>query len=119
MSISGISDLPELLTDKQFFANGKVVRRQVGTDRAELKEDSPRRHVEKVSIPVLMIHGDHDYTVEFDQTRMMASALKSAGKQYKVVKIEGADHYYSEDSDMRTLYTELEAFLAANLAATK
>jgi hypothetical protein len=32
-----------------------------------------------------------------------------------VVKIEGADHYYLEDSDQRTLYTELESFLSANL----
>jgi len=117
VSISGVSDLPEMLTDEQNFTNGELARKQVGTDRAKLKADSPRRHVENVNIPVLMIHGDHDYTVTFDQTKMMASALKSAGKQYKVVKIEGADHYYSEDSDMRTLYTEQEAFLAAHLAA--
>lgn len=117
VSISGVSDLPEMLVDERRFTNSKIARRQVGTDSAKLKEDSPRRHVGKVSIPVLMIHGDHDYTVTFDQTKMMASALKSAGKQYKVVKIEGADHYYSEDSDMRTLYTELDAFLRANLGS--
>jgi dipeptidyl aminopeptidase/acylaminoacyl peptidase len=115
VSISGVSDLPEMLADDQHFTNGKIARRQVGTDSAKLKVDSPRRHVEKVNIPVLMIHGDHDYTVNFDQTKMMASALKSAGKQYKVVKIEGADHYYSEDSDARTLFTELETFLNSNL----
>lgn len=115
VSIAGVSDLPEMLADDQRFTNGAIVRQQVGTDRAKLKEDSPRRHVEKVSIPVLMIHGDHDYTVEFDQTEMMASALKRAGKPYKTVKVAGADHHFSEDSDKRTLFTELETFLAAYL----
>jgi dipeptidyl aminopeptidase/acylaminoacyl peptidase len=118
VSISGVSDLPEMLFDDRRFVNGKIARLQVGTDSAKLKADSPRRHVENVNIPVLMIHGDHDYTVTYEQTKMMASALKSAGKQFKVVKIEDADHYYTEDSDKRTLYTELETFLNSHLGAT-
>jgi dipeptidyl aminopeptidase/acylaminoacyl peptidase len=115
VAISGVTDLIEMLNDSEYFMGVDLVKRQLGTDRAKLKADSPRRHVENVSIPILLIHGDHDYTVQVSQTNMMASALKSAGKSYKTVIIKDADHHYSEDSDLKTLFAEMEQFLGKYL----
>lgn len=68
-----------------------------------------------VSIPVLLIHGDHDYTAEVDHTRMMDAALKRAGKPHETLILEGADHYYRADAHRRALFTRLGTFLDAQL----
>lgn len=117
VSIAGVSDLQELLFDRKRFLNAFVSRKQLSADPVKLKEDSPRRHVASVGIPVLMIHGEKDYTVEADQTVLMADALKRAGKQHRVVMLADADHSLSRDEDQRTLFTELQAFLAAHIGA--
>lgn len=36
--------------------------------------DSPRKHVDEVRIPVLMIHGDNDVQVNVEQSEAMAPA---------------------------------------------
>lgn len=115
ISIAGVSDLPEMLNDEQHFVTYQIDRKQVGTDRAKLKADSPRRHADGVNVPILMVHGDHDYTVTVEQTHLMESALKKAGKRYKTVIIKDADHQLPHDADRQTLYTELDAFLKAEL----
>lgn len=115
VSIAGISDLQELLYDRGRFIGASIARGQMSADPARLKADSPRRHVEGVGIPVLMIHGEKDYVVEADQTSLMAAALKRAGKQHRVVMLANADHSLSSDEDRRKLFAELQAFLAENL----
>ena len=69
-------------------------------------------------IPLLLIHGTYDYTVPSVHTERMAAALKKAGKQYELVMIPRADHYYGWRSQRVTLLTALEKFLATNLGAS-
>jgi len=114
-SIAGVSDLIELQDDERYFTNAKIAREQIGTKRDKLKADSPRRHAENARIPILMIHGTMDYQVRSSHSDDMASALKRAKKQYKLVEIEDADHQMSRESNRLTLLTELEAFLKTHL----
>jgi dipeptidyl aminopeptidase/acylaminoacyl peptidase len=110
VSIAGVSDLMVL---ERF--RGKIAERQVGTDWAKLREDSPRRHAESVAIPILMIHGDHDFQAEIEQSELMARALASAHKRFQFVSIKGASHQLGRQSDRMKLLAEVEKFLAANL----
>jgi dipeptidyl aminopeptidase/acylaminoacyl peptidase len=114
-SIAGVSDLIELENDERAFINGKIAREQIGTDREKLKRDSPRRQADAVGMPVLLIHGDMDYQVRFEHSSNMASALKRAKKEVRLVKIEEADHQMSRTSQRVTLLTELERFLKEKL----
>ena len=57
-----------------------------------LDEVSPIRFVGKVSVPVMLIHGKDDTVVNYDQSRRMAEALKSAGKQVEFVTLPNGDH---------------------------
>jgi dipeptidyl aminopeptidase/acylaminoacyl peptidase len=59
-----------------------------------------------------------DMTVRYEHSADMASALKSAKKPYKLVKISAADHSMSRESERVTLLTELEAFLKAHLGSS-
>jgi acetyl esterase/lipase len=53
---------------------------------------SPINYVSKDDPPTLLIHGDADRTVPFDQSELMESALRKAGVPVKLIRIEGADH---------------------------
>ena len=55
----------------------------------------PVDEVDKVNIPVLLIHGSVDSRVLPKQAAVYRDALDEAGKFYKYVELEGADHFYS------------------------
>jgi dipeptidyl aminopeptidase/acylaminoacyl peptidase len=68
-------------------------------------------------VPVLLLHGTNDSVVPFDQSQMMANALKAAGKPYELIPLEGEDHWLSTSATRIRMLSEIEKFLAANLAA--
>ena len=54
---------------------------------------SPLEEVEKVNVPMLIIHGDVDQRVPIDHANKYLKALDKVGKPYKYVELEGADHF--------------------------
>lgn len=100
VSIAGLSDLPALMrhekeqdgADSPGYA---YLLRTIGdpkTDAAMLDAASPRKRVAEIKAPVLLIHGDQDEIAPYDQSKMMAEALRKAGKTYKFETINGAGH---------------------------
>jgi dipeptidyl aminopeptidase/acylaminoacyl peptidase len=118
VSVAGVSDLQKLETEAMRFTGSALVREFLGTDASKLKQASPRPHADTVGVPVLLIHGDEDSTVDPEQTVMMDTALTQAGKAHRVVMIRRADHYFSEDAFLGTLLSETANFLRENLGAT-
>jgi dipeptidyl aminopeptidase/acylaminoacyl peptidase len=118
VSIAGVSDLLELRDNRRFFRHYQLANAGLASDTRKLREDSPRNHAAGVNLPVLLIHGDHDYTVEVGHTRMMDTALKRAGKPHETVIVEGADHYYRGDAELRMLLATLGTFLEKQLGPT-
>jgi dipeptidyl aminopeptidase/acylaminoacyl peptidase len=117
VSIAGVSDLSLYLQEEANFANRAIVREQVGTNYNKLREDSPRRHADKVQIPLLMIHGDRDANVNFEQSEAMAKALKNAHKPFEFIRLKDADRYIALKTDRLTLLNAIEKFLLTNLGA--
>ena len=58
-------------------------------------EDSmnPIHEVEKVNVPMLVIHGDIDQRVPVKHSKKYVKALKDAGKDFEYVELEDADHF--------------------------
>ena len=54
---------------------------------------SPIEEVDKVNVPVLMIHGDVDQRVPPLHARKYVKAMEGNGKPFKYVELEGADHF--------------------------
>jgi dipeptidyl aminopeptidase/acylaminoacyl peptidase len=54
---------------------------------------SPIDVVEKVNIPLLMIHGDVDQRVPIDNAEVYLDAAKKTGTRVDYVELEGADHF--------------------------
>jgi dipeptidyl aminopeptidase/acylaminoacyl peptidase len=66
-----------------------------------------------------LVHGTADIQVVVDHSENMANALRRAGKPHELVIIEDADHSLSRGPWRQTLFSKLEAFLAANLGGRK
>lgn len=56
------------------------------------REASPLFHVSAGDPPFLLMHGDKDESVPFAQSVEMEKALKAAGVEVKLIRVEGAGH---------------------------
>ena len=54
---------------------------------------SPINEVEKVNIPILLIHGDVDQRVPMTHAKRYKKELDKYNKNYKFVELKGADHF--------------------------
>lgn len=61
---------------------------------------NPVEEVEKVNVPILLVHGSVDQRVQPVQAKIYYAQLKKHNKPYKYVELDGADHFYD------TLYYE-------------
>jgi dipeptidyl aminopeptidase/acylaminoacyl peptidase len=75
---------------------------------------SPIEHVGAVSVPVLLIHGRDDTVVPYEQSEVMLSALKRAGKSVELVTLKHEDHWLSRGETRLQMLQASVAFLKAN-----
>ena len=61
--------------------------------RTWLRSLSPIEDVEKINVPMLIVHGDVDQRVPVDHANKYLKELDKHGKSYKYVELEGADHF--------------------------
>lgn len=59
------------------------------------KAVSPLDEVEKVNVPMLIVHGDVDQRVPIDHAKKYLKLLDEHGKSYEYLELAGADHFYS------------------------
>jgi dienelactone hydrolase len=118
VDIAGVSDLGLLIDEGHNWLSSESIKKQIGTDAAKLKLNSPRLHAAEFDVPLLMLHGDSDAQVPFEQSEDMHSALKRAGKAHRFVAVPDADHQFSAEKDRVIMLREIEAFLAEHLGAT-
>ena len=83
-------------------------------DDPKLDAISPIKHVDKVTIPILLIHGKDDTVVPISQSEDMADALKAAGKQVEFVKLDGEDHWLSKSATRLQMLEATVKFLETN-----
>ncbi len=76
---------------------------------------SPIDEVEKVNVPVLLIHGDDDQRVQYYQAKIYADELEKLGKPFNFVTLEGADHFSNTlfYEHQIKLYEEMLSWLAS------
>jgi dipeptidyl aminopeptidase/acylaminoacyl peptidase len=81
---------------------------------AKLPEISPLSNIDRVSIPILLVHGKDDTTVPFEQSQMMADALRKAGKPVELVTLDQEDHHLSRGATRLKMLQAVVAFLEKN-----
>jgi dipeptidyl aminopeptidase/acylaminoacyl peptidase len=101
VSVAGPADLRLMVftaTDHGATLSERYWDRFMGAHGAgdpHLADISPAAHADRATIPILLIHGDNDIVVSYEQSLVMANALRRAGKPFKFVTLKSEDHWLS------------------------
>jgi dienelactone hydrolase len=116
---AGLYDLPltysedDTIWSKQTF---NYLVKVIGQDPAELANNSPDRLADKLTVPVLLVHGSEDWRTPPVQFKAMRDALTKAGRPPETLYVEGEGHGFYTEKNRQAFYEKLEAFLAKHLA---
>jgi dienelactone hydrolase len=123
VSFAGVSNLRDLIAHESQYVGGRAAaERMIGKawgDRERLRATSPALQAERISVPMLLVHGTADRTVPVAQSEDMASALRRAGKTYRYIEQRGGDHFLSRQADRLQFFLALETFLDQYLQAPR
>jgi dipeptidyl aminopeptidase/acylaminoacyl peptidase len=86
-------------------------------DPARYDRNSPLMAADKITTPLLILHGDQDGNVSLAQSEALFSALYRQGKDALLVTYWGEGHNIASPGNVRDLYTEVLRFLADHLNA--
>ncbi|HEX4742407.1 MAG TPA: S9 family peptidase [Caulobacteraceae bacterium] len=118
VSVAGISDMKRMVgwdKDRSSVATERYWDRYVGVDKGRsLDEISPIRHLDRVTVPLLLIHGKDDTVVPYEQSQMMANALQKAGKDVRLVTLKSEDHWLSRGETRLQMLQATMDFLEKN-----
>jgi dipeptidyl aminopeptidase/acylaminoacyl peptidase len=123
VSVSGISDVRRMLdddVDNQVYEENAVQRydmRLLGVksmNEPRVREVSPLFHIDRVKAPVLLIHGVDDTVVKYEQSQLMANALRAAGKPVEFVTLKAEDHWLSRGETRLQMLQAMMKFVEAN-----
>ncbi len=118
VAVAGISDLRVMIGAKwgrHVPLYQRYWDRYVGAkspDDPQLAAVSPIAHTDRVTAPVLLIHGKDDTVVGYEQSQYMESALRAHGKPVEFVPLSHEDHWLSHgDTRLQMLQATMD-FLA-------
>lgn len=115
ISIAGVSNLRREVNDFGGALKSNLYRSQWEAMTPDFGAVSPIKFVDKIKVPLLLIHGKKDVTVDHVQSEKMYSAMKKAEKEVEFVSLPEADHYFTREEDRVVLLSAIERFLAKNL----
>jgi dipeptidyl aminopeptidase/acylaminoacyl peptidase len=84
----------------------------IGTDSAVLAANSPDKLADKITVPVLLIHGEDDQRAPLAQAKAMRAALDAAHKPYEWLTKPGETHGFYKEENNVDRYNHMQAFLA-------
>lgn len=119
-AVAGVSDLKRMLSPMSRSVEGRAGlsmrfwQRFMGASSADdpaLEAISPARLASRVSVPLQLLHGKDDTVVLPEQSRMMADAMKKAGKPVEYAELAGEDHWLSRPATRIAMLEAQVAFL--------
>lgn len=116
----GVFSLPLMFRDgdiPQTASGRNYLRRVLPSDPEEQRRQSPVYNVERIRIPVALVHGQRDQRVPMSQFRALKSALEAAGRPPELEIVERNEgHGFQDPKNNVRLYTQLIAFLDRHTA---
>lgn len=94
-----------------------ALREQLG-DPSLWDAVSPQKLADRADAPILLIHGRDDVVVPYHHSTRMADKLKDAGKPYRLVTLDGEDHWLSLSETRQRMLSEAVAFVEQHNPAT-
>jgi len=111
----GVFSIPLMFTDGDIpeSESGRAYLRRVHPEAlAEQRAQSPAYNIDRIRIPVMLVHGERDLRVPMSQFRLLRDRLVEAGRPpEKIVLEEREGHGFFDFQNQVDLYTAMEAFL--------
>lgn len=123
ISFAGISDVRAILRyDARLFSAPRYSRerrrRIEGEERTDLSLISPLQQVARMTVPLLIAHGEQDRVVPVSQSRNLVRAMTRAGTTPESIFFPQEAHGFTKPQDSVDFLQRVEAFLAAHNPAT-
>jgi dipeptidyl aminopeptidase/acylaminoacyl peptidase len=123
VSVAGMSDLRSWLrwVSHQHYGRDTAEQRYwerfigaSGPNDPAAEAISPLRHLDAITVPVLLIHGKDDTIVPFEQSQVVYDGLRSAKKEVELVPLKAEDHWLSRSATRLQMLETSVAFLRAH-----
>jgi len=85
-----------------------------GTKRV-LSQWSPAKMANQIKSSVLIMHGDKDDRVPYEQFKFMKSALSKTNIEHKAITMKGNDHFLRSSESRKQFLSAAESFLHQNI----
>ncbi|MBQ1014865.1 prolyl oligopeptidase family serine peptidase, partial [Micromonospora sp. M51] len=83
-----------------------------------LRDLSPMTHIDRLDVPVLLIHGANDTNVPAGESAQVAEALAARGVPHGHLVLAGEGHDFLGRANAEAARTATAAWLTRHLAAT-
>lgn len=111
ISISGVAALRREVNDFGETLHGNLYKKQWQEMTPDFNAVSPINSIARIKVPLMLIHGKRDVTVDHVQSEKMFNAMQKAGKKVEFVSLPLADHYFTRQEDRVVLLSSIERFL--------
>jgi dipeptidyl aminopeptidase/acylaminoacyl peptidase len=115
ISIAGVSNMETQINHWKRFGSDGYVDNAVSDNPDEMAEVSPVNHASLFKVPVLLLHGQSDTRVSYNQSEVMYDALKNAGKDVEYELFKFGTHHLNDAANRTKAMTMMEAFLTKHL----
>jgi len=122
ITLAGVFDWGEVLRDAAFdrFDSAEFghLRRWLGDPKEHPEKYdaiSPGRRVDRIQVPVLVMHDRNDTVAAVGESKRLIAALKKLNKPHEVLLSSGEGHGPKHLKDSIEYYSRVEAFLAKHL----
>jgi dipeptidyl aminopeptidase/acylaminoacyl peptidase len=123
VSIAGVTDLQNLISDVSYYRFGKTSAnkyiRSGFEDKDSMRENSPVRRADELKVPLFLAHGKEDLSVHFDHFQRMKQALRKNPIQVDYLEVENDDHYFSDQENRIKLFVGLDIFLKSTIGVSE
>jgi dipeptidyl aminopeptidase/acylaminoacyl peptidase len=119
IDICGMSDLVTFYRDTEPWIAAAAVSKygHPERDRALLEHISPLAAAANITVPLLVVHGEHDTNVPIGEAHQVVAALRDLGRPVEYLELAGEGHEYRRVESRTVLVTRMLAFLREHLDA--
>jgi dipeptidyl aminopeptidase/acylaminoacyl peptidase len=107
---AGAYDFPKWFPTNNPGINANI-RKEAGTSSSAFTDRSALYHAEKITSPVLLLHGAQDDRIPARQAKKFAEKLNAQGNSIKIVVLPRTGHSIPVDMIDREMFPFLEEFL--------
>jgi dipeptidyl aminopeptidase/acylaminoacyl peptidase len=112
VAIAPVTDLALLKEESRYWSNHVLASKFIGSG-PHLRDGSPALNASRISVPVMMFHGDLDRNVSVVQARRMEDRLRGAGKKVELVVYPKLDHGLQDSQARADMLRRSDQFLRA------